>query len=219
MNTNTHHHSLSDGIALLGATGRSGSAILRLCLERGIAVSALYRSGTVGMVSPSLRIVQGDARDPLALSALFEGRSAIVSALGRRRGEPPLFAETARALIEAARKNGVKRYLGLTGGSLALPGDRFTVGHWLQSALLSALFRDTLVDRDESVRIIMGSELEWTLPRLPLILPELPASGYRADPRKPNGTRISPTDIAAAVLDMLADGQYVGQAPFLSSKE
>lgn len=217
MDTNTLRDDLSGGIALLGASGRAGSAILRLCLDRGIPVSALDRSGTLGRASPTLKAIRGDARDPAALSALLEGRSAVVSALGRRPGEPPLFAASARALVDAARGKGVRRYVGLTGRSLVLKGDRFRIGIRLQAALLRASYKDTLADRDESVRILMSSGLDWTIARLPFILPDAPPSGYAADPVRPGGPRIAASDIAAAVLDMLIEGRYVGQAPFLSS--
>jgi putative NADH-flavin reductase len=205
------------GIALLGASGRSGQAILKLCLERGIPVSALSRSGNLGIDNTLLRIVKGDAKDSGAIKALVQGRCAIVSALGRRPGEPPLFSDSAKAVIEAARACAVKRYIGLTGLSLTLPDDVFSFSQRIQSTILHALYPGTLADRDESVRLILHSGLDWTLLRLPLIVPDLPERGYILDRERPCGKMIGARDVATVVLDMLSNGDNHGCAPFAAS--
>jgi putative NADH-flavin reductase len=210
---------IKDGIALLGASGRSGQAILTLCLKRGIPVSALSRTGGLGVEHELLCVVKGDAKDPNALRALIQGRCAVVSALGRRPGEPPLFLDSAKAVIEAARDCAVKRYVGLTGLSLRLPPDGFSFSLRLQSAILYALYPGTLADRDQSAQLIMNSGLDWTLLRLPLIVPDLPERGYVLDRERPCGKIIGARDAADAVLGILLNGEYHGCAPFAASRK
>lgn len=207
-----------NGIALLGASGRSGRAIAETCIARGIPVSALSRSGALDIEHPLLRAVHGDARDPEAVARLVTGRSAIVSALGARKGEGPLFSASAAAVIEAARAAGVKRFLGLTGLSLLLPGDRFLPSVRFSAVILRAMYPGVLRDRDSGFRAIMASGLDWTILRLPAIDPDLPARGYSIDADGPRGKKIGTKDLASAVLDLIGDPGSIGKAPFLASR-
>ena len=49
---------------------------------------------------------------------------AVVSALGPRRGDRTLHRHVAAALIEAMRDAGVRRFVGVSGAGIDVPGDR-----------------------------------------------------------------------------------------------
>jgi len=104
-------------VALIGATGRAGSSILRELSARGHAVTAIVRHPDN---VPSLNKViakKGDVFDKAGLVGLLKGHDAVISAVHFTASDP-------RLLIEAVREAGVPRYLVVGGaGSLEVaPG-------------------------------------------------------------------------------------------------
>ncbi len=74
-------------IALIGATGFVGSAILKEALNRGIQVTAIVRHPEKLQAQNNLTIVKGDVMDSDKLSELFKGNDVVVSAYNARLGK------------------------------------------------------------------------------------------------------------------------------------
>lgn len=106
-------------IALIGASGRVGSRILKELSDRGHTVTAIARHPENIPALPGVTAKAGDATDPDALSRLLAGHDAVVSAVKFSNAEP-------HTLIEAVRAAGVKRYLvvGGAGGLKVASGER-----------------------------------------------------------------------------------------------
>jgi putative NADH-flavin reductase len=104
-------------IALIGATGNSGSRILSELVSRGHKVTAIARNpdNVAGRLNVIAR--QGDVFDVTRLADLLSGHDAVVSAVHFTASDPG-------RLIAAVRASGVKRYLVVGGaGSLEVaPG-------------------------------------------------------------------------------------------------
>lgn len=102
-------------IALTGATGFVGKALLPLLLKNGHEVAALIRKPSVSM-DPRVRIVQGDLLDRDALQKLVTSAdvvlhvAGVVSAVTRNDFFEPN-VDGALALAEAARRNGIKKFI------------------------------------------------------------------------------------------------------------
>src|SRR4051812_13123821 len=75
-------------VALTGATGFIGTALLEHLTAAGYAVRALYRprNGRVLQSAPGLKWVAGDLDDTDALDALIKGADAVVHCAGSVRG-------------------------------------------------------------------------------------------------------------------------------------
>ena len=107
-------------IAILGATGRVGSALREEALRRGHRVTAVARGASQKLeASSQLKVVDVDLADAAALTAALKGQDAVLSAV--RFATAP-----ASAVIEPVRKAGVGRLLVVGGaGSLHVaPGVR-----------------------------------------------------------------------------------------------
>ena len=66
-------------IALIGATGRTGSEFLKLALEEGYSVKALVRTPSkVSIRNSRLKLIHGDLEDVNALAKLADGASYVV---------------------------------------------------------------------------------------------------------------------------------------------
>ncbi|MEB0207581.1 NAD(P)-dependent oxidoreductase [Pseudomonas sp. CCC3.1] len=105
-------------IAIIGATGRAGSQLLKEALRRGHRVTAIARHAT-SKISPHKDVVikDVDVNDAQALQAAVAGSDVVLSAAHFSTLEP-------EAIIEPVKKAGVKRLLFVGGaGSLLLPDD------------------------------------------------------------------------------------------------
>ena len=104
-------------VAVLGASGRAGSEIVKELAHRGHQVTGVARNPARIPIGDGITAVSGDAGDPAALAPLLKGADAVVSAI--------MFIDTdPEKLIATVKTAGVPRYLVVGGaGSLeAAPG-------------------------------------------------------------------------------------------------
>jgi putative NADH-flavin reductase len=104
-------------IALIGATGRVGSSILRELSARGHDITAIVRHPEQVPALNKVTAKKGDVFDKAGLAGLLKGHDAVISAVHFTASDPQL-------LIDAVRDAGVPRYLVVGGaGSLEVaPG-------------------------------------------------------------------------------------------------
>lgn len=124
-------------VAVLGATGRTGRLLIRELLRRGHQVRALVRDpGKLPEPAGTIDLVVGDSRDPAAVAELVDGADAVISALGGTPQVPRLHRATAVVLSEAMTGAGVKRFIGISGAGIDVPGDRKRPKDKLFSAII-----------------------------------------------------------------------------------
>ncbi len=114
-------------IALIGATGFVGSAILKEALDRGHEVAAIVRNA--GKLTPhgKLHTKKGDVYKEDEVVRLVTGHDAVISAFNPGWSNPDIYNQQvkgARSIINGVKKAGVKRLLFVGGaGSLEVkPG-------------------------------------------------------------------------------------------------
>ncbi len=109
-------------IALIGATGFVGSAVLDELLRRGHHVTAVQRQPQRLAAREHLRTVAADVLDTAALAHAVEGHELLVSAYNPGWDHPELYArylDGARAIVAATRRAGVPRII-VVGGAGSL---------------------------------------------------------------------------------------------------
>jgi putative NADH-flavin reductase len=114
-------------IALIGATGFVGSAILQEALQRGHEVTAVVRHPEKLAPHARLRPQKGDVYNADDVARLVEGHEAVISAFNPGWGNPDLYnlqVKGTQAIINGVKKAGIKRLLFVGGaGSLEVkPG-------------------------------------------------------------------------------------------------
>jgi len=116
-------------VALLGATGFVGSALLKEALGRGHIVTAIVRHPEKLEKLEGLTAKAGDVYDTDSLAKLIQGNDAIISAFNPGWKNPKLYDDQVRgtaSIIPATKKAGIKRVLwvGGAGGLEVKPGVR-----------------------------------------------------------------------------------------------
>lgn len=205
-------------IAVIGATGRTGRLVVDEALRRRNTVAALVRDETKADLLPAVGIVQGDVSDAAALDRLLTGADALVSALGPRRGDGTLHRRSAPLLIAAMQAAGVRRFVGISGAGVTVPGDRKSRRDRTISAVMNRIGGDTVRDKAEEHALWAASDLEWTLVRPPRLL-DRPGTGAveHAAHTSPRRTGITRADLAAFLLRCAESDEYAHDAPLVAN--
>jgi putative NADH-flavin reductase len=116
-------------IALLGATGFVGSALLKEALDRGHTVTAIMRQPGKLEKREGLTVKAGDVYDTTHLAVLIRDSDAVISAFNPGWKDPNLYDDQVRgttSIIAAIKDAGIKRVLwvGGAGGLEVKPGVR-----------------------------------------------------------------------------------------------
>ena len=205
-------------IALLGATGFVGSALLDEALRRGHEVTAIVRHPEKLGERKGLVAKGGDVYDSALLATLIRGHDAIISAFNPGWQNPNLFDDQVRgttSIIAAVKTAGIARVLWVGGaGSLEVkPGVRVLDGpnlpDWVRPGALATFNALEQLRKDP--------ELEWSfLAPSAELLPGERTGKFRlggdqllvgADGK----SRISVQDYAVAMIDELENPKHIRQ--------
>lgn len=210
-------------IALIGATGFVGSAILREALDRGHEVKAIVRNpDKLTVKHQRLTVEQGNALDPDKLGTQLQGSDIVISAYNAGWGNPNLyqeFLEGAQNIQESVKKSGVKRLLVIGGGgSLFISPDLQIVD---TPDFPSFIKPGATAARDYLNILKQEEELEWTFvspaPGMHQGNSGTRKGSYRTGLDTPilddnnNLSEISVEDVAVAVLDESENPKYIRQ--------
>lgn len=206
-------------VAVIGATGRTGRRLVEELLNRGHAVRALARDpARLGELADRVDVVTGDSRDRAVLRTLLTGADAVVSALGPTAKESSLHTDTARALVEVMPAVGVRRFVGVSGAGIDVPGDRKSTSAKVISALVRRIGSGVAGDKVAEHTVLAASDLDWTLVRPPRLLDRPGTGRVEHDAhRSTRSTWIGRTDLSRFLVDVLEQDLYVRQAPFVAS--
>jgi putative NADH-flavin reductase len=195
-------------IALFGATGHVGHAILDEALARGADVTAIVRDPSrLTTRDARVNVVTGDIADPESwLDAVRGADVMIVSISARRDGSNDAVPAKAATVLDYLPKAGVKRLLWV-GGAASLetaPGVRV-----IDDPHFPAAWKDEAQGQIKALEVFRHDkgEVQWTYISPAALLEDGPRTGkYRVGSDQllvdANGkSRISVPDYAVALLD------------------
>lgn len=205
-------------IAIIGGTGKAGRSLVRRALLDGYHVRMLVRNpDKLSFSNDHIEIVKGDARDIKAIVSVLEGCDFVISALGQPKKESPIFSTATSHIISSIQENHIKRYVLITGMGVDIPGDKKNIISIFSSKIMHLLFPSIMSDKQKEVGILLESQIDWTLVRLPYIK-EGPATGkIKVSLEHPLGKSISSEDLAQFLIKQIIDNRYVKRAPFVSN--
>jgi nucleoside-diphosphate-sugar epimerase len=204
-------------IAILGATGKTGGHAMQIALASGHEVRVLARDpAKIRENDPLLTTIKGDATKSEDCARVVEGCAAVVAALGPQGlGATTLRRDSARALVEAMKQNGVKRIVWLSALGVGDSMPQMRRSTFIGSRIfVPLLLKKTYVDVLAAEDVLRASDRDYVLCRPPR-LTDKPATGVievvPADKKLP---RLVTTraDVAAWMVSAAADGGFDRQA-------
>lgn len=207
-------------IALIGATGFVGTAVLAELLQRDHHVTAIMRDPTKLSSRPGVSAVAADAYDPDAIAGAVRGNDAVVSAFNPGWNEPELydkFLRGAAAIERGVEAAGIKRLLvvGGAGSLFVAPGVQLVDTPEFASHVPPNIVPGAQAARD-ALEVLRGNTaLDWTFLSPPALLAAGERTGaYRVggdqllmDGDKPAG--ISVADLAVAIADEIEQPRHL----------
>ena len=108
-------------IALIGASGYVGSALLAEALQRGHTVTALVQHPEKLQATPTLRALKADVLDSTTLPTVLRGHDAVISAFsGHAQADiEAYYLQGFRSILQAVKQAAVPRLL-VVGGAASL---------------------------------------------------------------------------------------------------
>ncbi|MDZ7865559.1 NAD(P)-dependent oxidoreductase [Acidovorax sp.] len=205
-------------IALIGATGFVGSAVLEELLRRQHQVTALARNPGKLAARDGLTVVQADAQDAAQVAKAVAGHDAVVNAYNPGWTVPDIhdqFLVGTRAIYAGVKQAGVKRLLvvGGAGSLFVAPGVQL-----VDTPNFPAEYKAGALAAREALNLIRSeTTLDWTFLSPPILLAPGERTGqYRLGTDAPlmNGQApggISVADLAVAIADELESPRHVQQ--------
>lgn len=197
-------------IALIGATGFVGAAVLQEALNRGHKVTAIVRAPEKLTESPGLTARKTDVYDTQDLAQAIAGHDAVVHAFNPGWGEPQirsLFIQGSQSIYAAAQQCATKHLLvvGGAGSLFVAPGVQL-----IDTPQFPAAYKEGAEGARQMLQWLQDKrDLEWSFISPPALLEAGVRSGqFRigADQLLMNGqapASISVADLAVAIIDEL----------------
>ena len=208
-------------IALIGASGFVGSAILKELLQRGHNVTAIARNTVKVIPAKNATVVSANVLNEAELSEALAGHDAVISAYNAGWTNPDLyhdFLKGSQTIQKAVKQSGTKRFIVVGGaGSLFIAPHQQIVDtegfpkEWKPGALAARDYLNILKEE---------SELDWTF-LSPAVEMHQGTSGtrkgtYRTGLENPvfdeaGRSIISVEDTAVAIVDELENPKHIRQ--------
>ncbi|MDQ3345944.1 MAG: NAD(P)H-binding protein [Chloroflexota bacterium] len=205
-------------LLVLGATGDIGEAVLQAAVTAGHDVTAFVRSpDKLGDVRDRLQVIKGDLTDAAAVASAMTGTDAVISAIGSSpdRAQLDAPATAVRLILAAMGSAGVRRFVGLAGGAVNVPGEWKPLSGRITTALVRLLARNVVEAKQREFEVVSRSDLDWTMVRPPRVVAGEPTGRVEIGP-KLHGFQVTRGDLATAMVTLATGSDWLRQAPYVS---
>jgi putative NADH-flavin reductase len=206
-------------LLIIGATRGIGFQLLEQALQAEHVITALVRDPQkMPKQHDQLRVVQGNIIDLETVQRAMAEQEAVCVTIGIGITWKPVtvFSQGTRNVLEAMRRQGVRRLICITGIGA---GDSKGHGGFLYDRLFNPLLLKTIYeDKDRQEALIRASDTDWTIVRPGFLTNGPLTKKYRVitDLTGITAGKISRADVAHFILEELATNRYLGQAPLLT---
>lgn len=200
-------------IAIFGATGKTGTHLLKKALDAGHEVTALVRDREkLNIRHKCLKVIQGDAKDPTAVEKTIAGNEVVLSALAQH-------SVIINNILTAMKKHGVKRLAVAAGAGVPDPNDKPQLINHMISFIIKTLSRDVYNEAIRQNEIIRSSGVDWTICRAPM-LTDAPGGEYQITyVGKGMARTLSRANYADFILEQATNMDFIRKAPVISDKK
>lgn len=207
-------------IAIIGGTGKVGRRIATKALESGYQVRMLVRDTKKVVIRDNgIKIVEGNVLNPKDIQKTLEGCQVVIITFGQSLKGKQIYSSVTETILEKMAELQIERYIGVTGGSLTIDGDKKTLINKVGTRIFEIIFSNMMKDKKREWHFLSSNNLieKWTLIRLPFIVDQEEIGHLKEDLKDMPGTKITNGDIATFIINQIEDLKYVQKAPFISN--
>ncbi|MEP3836647.1 MAG: SDR family oxidoreductase [Algibacter sp.] len=153
-------------LLVIGGTGKTGREIIKQGLSQGHVITAVVRNPSkVKYSHTNLKVLKGNVLIPKSYETSFQGQDAVLSALGHKKFiiKTTILSRGTKNIITAMERNNVKRLICIT--SLGVNDSKFKLGLYYTLFTIPFILFFYFLDKSKQEKLIMNSELEWTIVR------------------------------------------------------
>lgn len=207
-------------IAIIGGTGKSGKYLVNQLINQGFQLKILLRNPDNFQLKSSLiEVIKGEVTNYNSIHSLIEDCQAVISTLGLGipASEPTIFSQSTTNVIKAMNECNVHRYIVTTGLNVDTPFDKKSSKTSFGTDWMKKTFPISTTDKQLEYDILVNSNIDWTLVRLPLIEQTDERNKVSVDLEDCPGDKISATDLAFFLIEQLSSKAFIKKSPFLSN--
>jgi len=207
-------------IAIIGGTGKSGKYLVNQLINQGFQLKILLRNPNNFQLKSSLiEVIKGEVTNYNSIHSLIEDCQAVISTLGLGipASEPTIFSQSTTNVIKAMNECNVHRYIVTTGLNVDTPFDKKSSKTSFGTDWMKKTFPISTTDKQSEYDILVNSNIDWTLVRLPLIEQTDERNQVSVDLEDCTGDKISATDLAFFLIEQLSSKAFIKKSPFLSN--
>jgi len=197
-------------LTIFGASGATGTCLLRQALDAGHEVTAVVRDPARLTVlgQARLHVITADVMDPASISPAAADADAVITAIAPHgTGPGTLRRDTTRSIMQAMRKTGARRLLFISGSIVTDEGESPYLRYLIKPVARHTFLRHVNADFLATEQEIHASDLDWTIFRPPSLTSKPARGTYRTatDRNLPGCFTITRADLAACMLSALGD--------------
>jgi len=200
-------------IAVIGATGLAGNAVVNAALALNNEVVAIVRNPKKINPADRLKIVKGNVLDIRSLIEAFEEVDGVISCIGPDNARSPspadFMSQSIANIIEACEKSGVTKFV-MMSGILQSDGKELSLLNSLLIKFIRLFYHKVYKDKIIAEKSIENSSLDWVIVRAAGLEKKHGDKNYTAEPK----AKISPfkplphTDCADCLLRALKEKEW-----------
>lgn len=207
-------------LAIFGATGTVGTALLLEALAANHKVKALVRSpDKISAFSDRISIIVGDYFDADARAQALVGADAVLSTIGPPMKRAPNNGEYAKAMTELIgqmQSAGIERIVAVGGAGLRLGDEKLALSRKTMRWMLRLAGGKGYWDKEQEHNVLCASLLNWTILRPPQIASA--AGRFVTSKDGPAAFKADPVQLAGHMVAILNDPDSLRTAPFVATK-
>jgi len=172
----------------------------------------------VTLTDDGLEIVEGNVHNLEDIQSVLQDCQIVINTFGQPLKGKQTYSSVTKNILNIMNKLNIKRYIGVTGGSLTIKGDRKSLLNKLGAKLFDLFLSDMMDDKNKEWKVLTNSNLiDWTLIRLPFIKEKRETNRIKESLTDMPGSKITNHDIATFIINQINQKKYIHKAPFIAN--
>jgi putative NADH-flavin reductase len=205
-------------VGIIGVTGKVGKHLVGKAIAKNYNIKILVRNPKkISCDYRNVTIVEGDATRIEDVRELLKDCDVIISTVGQSPKADPIYSIVTDNVLRVMKEYQIKRYIVVSGAPVSAPGDKKNLFNKFIEIMMRYAYRKMMFDKQKELDILMGSDVDWTLVRLPLVQEGNSVGKIKESLECPPGTKINNNDIADFLISQINSRNYIKLCPFISN--